>query len=88
MPNMVGGDQMHPAYMARKLEKHEEMVGNVLYWVDGTRVLAESAEGAHWVADTLEIPKKLKRYLRKQIQGATAEHVKRAGKGIRREKRT
>lgn len=84
MPNLVGGDQQHPAYMARKLEKNEELVGNVLYWVDGAKVLAESIEGAIWTPDAQEIPVKLKRFLRKQRMEAP-EHIKREGKGFRRE---
>lgn len=33
MPNMFGGDQLHPAYCPRKLEPNEVLVGNDLYTI-------------------------------------------------------
>jgi hypothetical protein len=31
MPNLLGGDQLHPAYLSRKLSANEVLIGNWLY---------------------------------------------------------
>lgn len=47
MPNMLGGDQHHPAYDPRtRLASNEVLVGNDLYRVIGGRVFVERVDGS------------------------------------------
>lgn len=48
MPNMFGGDQMHPAYAPQtRLQPNQVVVGNDLWTIDleGKKVTMESVDG-------------------------------------------
>ncbi|TSC82306.1 MAG: hypothetical protein G01um101420_470 [Parcubacteria group bacterium Gr01-1014_20] len=52
MPNILGGDSTHPAYMPRRLTSREVLIGDSLYSIVGNgrkmRVSFENVNGSCW----------------------------------------
>jgi len=52
MPNIFGGDQMHPSYSPRKLKENEVLVDNVLYTIKidkkSIEIFCEKIDGESW----------------------------------------
>ena len=68
MPNVVGGDQFHPAYMPRDLAENEVLVGNDLYTivdVDRDTIDIEHVDGKGGHVPLSVVPKEVLDRLRK-----------------------
>ena len=62
MPNMFGGDQLHPAYRSRKLEQNEVLIEERLYTIqDDGSVLFEDLNGKSGVCWESDIPAKVRK---------------------------
>lgn len=67
MPNIVGGDQQHPAYKPRKLKPNEALVGEDFYCIrrvrGEVRVFCENVDGSSWdcLATNKGLPPQVKR---------------------------
>ncbi|MFA7717680.1 MAG: hypothetical protein WC875_03110 [Candidatus Absconditabacterales bacterium] len=69
MPNIVGGDQFHPAYKPRQLEKNEVLVDSVLYTITIKRnkvtITYEKVDGQSGYESEANAPRRVKNRIKK-----------------------
>ena len=74
MPNIVGGDQMHPAYMPRKLAENEVLIKSILYTIiiEKKKVIEITYEGVDGNGGRISeenAPKRVKNRIKKLKEG-------------------